>query len=110
MKTLKGLDEKVANVLTNTGGIEPPSYKEIILNSVGSVRGLEPAKVVKLGKLGLIVLAMKNDQELEDGDFDLLREVIQKAHVYPDFWLGLCDEKFKQADFEATQKENQAKK
>lgn len=105
MKTLKGLDSKLTNILTNAGGAEPPTYKELILNSVGAIRGLEPAKVVRLGKLGTLVMVMKSEQELEDADFELLREVVEKAKIYPDFWVGLTVDKFKVAELDAENKE-----
>jgi hypothetical protein len=101
MKTIRGLNERLVNLMTNTGGAEAPTYKEVILNSIGAIRGLEPAKVVRLGKLGVTALTMKDSQDFEDADFELIKEVIEKAKIYPDFWVGVVQQKLKDTEFES---------
>lgn len=89
MKKLKGLNSQLENVMSNTGGALPPPFKEVMLNCIGSVRGLDPVKTVRLGMLGLSILRGHDTVILEDSDADLLIEVLHKSsRIYPDFWIG----------------------
>ena len=102
MKTMKGLNEKVA-VLVKDGDI--PTFKEVALNTVANHRPKQnennpPVERLKVTKLGLILLTTKDELELEDDYFEVFKKILNNSTGYSEFILGQWVEKFNKAEAE----------
>ena len=101
MKTLKGLNEKVAIIGANEGPV--PTFKEVALNTAGMYRPdpkkeIVPAERIKVTNIGLILLTAKDELELEDEQFETLKIVMNKSMTYPEFIMGQWTKKLNDAE------------
>lgn len=105
MKTIKGMNDKVAVLVKDEKSDPIPTFKEVALNIVSLYRpkpneDVPPAERLKVTKLGLALLTAKDTWEVEDEYFEVLKKVLNGSHGYPEFIMGQWTEKFNKVELE----------
>lgn len=90
MKKLSGLNEpiKIIKLESDTQEIKVPRMKDVLLNIIGNARNIPGEKTIRVTKMGLAFMVVKDSIELEDADFDLLVEMVKGGKIYTDFITG----------------------
>mgnify|MGYP001607779762 CR=1 FL=1 len=91
MKKLEGLAAEI-KILPNEGEdlskVKIPIMRSVLTNIVANTRGITGEKSIRLTKIGLALLVAKDTLELEDADFELLREIAGQPGPYVSFIMG----------------------
>ena len=105
MKTIRGLNAKVAVLVNDDPKGNIPTYKEIALNCVATHRpkqnqDVEPVERLKVTKVGMILLTAKDTLELEDEYFEVLKKILNASIGYSEFIMGQWTEKLNKVELE----------
>jgi hypothetical protein len=91
MKKLDGLKEPV-KLIPQTGEdisqLKIPTLRDVMSQTVATVRGISGEKSVRLMKVGLALMSTDDTLEMEDADFELLKEVVGLPGPYTSFIMG----------------------
>lgn len=91
MKKIEGLEAKV-QLLPAAGedisALKIPTLRDVYLTIVSNARNVNGEKAVRLMKVGMALLVAKDSIDLEDADFDLLKEVVGSPGPYTSIIMG----------------------
>lgn len=90
MKTLKGLNEPIKTIKMPNDPVDLhiPTVRDVILTTVANNRSVTGPGTVRLTRMGLAFLVANETMELEDADFEILKEVFKSATPYTSFVTG----------------------
>lgn len=90
MKRLSGLNEpiKIIQLESDKQEIKVPIMKDVFLNIIGNSRNIPGDKTVRVTKMGLAFMVVKDTIDLEDADYDLLVDMVKGTKIYTDFIMG----------------------
>ena len=101
MRTIKGLNEKLAVLIPTASGEKVPTFKESLLSIIAIYRPegkTEPADRIKTTSLGLMILTSRDSIELEGDYYDLLKKIVEDSNAYSEFIMGQWVKKVKEAE------------
>jgi len=82
VKKITELDKEIRIIEAKKAGTVPPTLREVLLTEISLETGIKGPQAIRLTRLGLNIMDAKDDIEIEDADFELLREVLKNPkHV-----------------------------
>ena len=93
MKTIKGMNEKVSVLFVDNPSDPIPTFKEVLLNVIALNRkkpgdGINPAERLGTTKIGMAILASRDELQIEDEHFDVLKKILNSSFAYSEFIMG----------------------
>lgn len=103
MKKIRGMNDKVAVLLRDDREESIPTFKEIALNTVANYRPKQTDEVnaaerIKVTNLGLLLLTAKEEWDIEDEYFDILKKILNNSRGYSEFIMGQWSKKINETE------------